>query len=211
LFQGKSHLAASLFSWCALQGALTWRWKSFTSLTGGIVSRTGRLGGSHPSFAGQEGGSRRGEGRDQARRAGTILAPSESALFAGRGRGSGPPMASKPRLRGERIWRKTLRRNIQSEGLFSGRVGELSPGARHRIEPSVYFDVRAFFRPANGVLTFRTPDPALVLPQGGTGLPPRRMFHRRGKNCASPTGLFQGQMVSSELDVCHKGSQSNGR
>ncbi len=172
-------MASLFFCGCALQGALTSRWKSFTSLTGGIVSGTGRLGGSHPSFAGQEGGSRRGEGRDQARRAGTILAPSESAC-GGRGRGSGPPMASKPRLRGERIWRKTLRRNIQSEGLFSARVGELSPGARHRIEPSVYFDVRAFFRPANGVLTFRAPDPALVLPQGGTGLPPRRIFDRRG-------------------------------
>jgi hypothetical protein len=53
--------------------------------------------------------------------------------------------------------RKNLRMDIPSEDLFSRRVDDLSPSARHRVGRSVYLvymDVRAFFRPACGALTF---------------------------------------------------------
>ena len=72
-------------------------------------------------------------------------------------------MASKPRLRGERLFGEIYNRKVSFQVELVN-----SPGARHRIEPSVYFDVRAIFRPANGALTFPRPYPALVLPQGGT-------------------------------------------
>jgi hypothetical protein len=101
----------------------------------------------------------------------SAVAEVPSRLAGGRGRGTVPLGHPSPACGaiefGERLFGETYNGKVS---LQEELVNSLSAG--HRIELSVYFDVRVFFRPANGALTplLRTP-PSLRKKRGAqTGL-----------------------------------------